>query len=226
MQTNFNGDSLPLALGQGSFGLLAFTALQLCKSIQKIEAERLSRSRRKRKIALMMLSADSCIVKGRLGNTIRDRSIGLEFIRNVNDKMFRRMFRLSRDVFYLLLNKVHMSFFARIIPNNTNQVQSVLIKSEMHGRNSSGSCIQAEIRLAITLRWLSGGSYLDIGALFGIDASTLTVHIWPCLTAIDRILDLNFPIENAEQLAALENVSQQYHMDECEAVWRQARYSS
>lgn len=71
---------------------------------------------------------------------------------------------------------------------------------------SSGSVTAPEVKLAITLRWLArgGGAYLDVAACFGIDAATLLVHVWPISDIINEVLHIEFPLQDPEQLRALE----------------------
>lgn len=92
----------------------------------------------------------------RLCNKIRDRNYGLQVMKNVSDEEFRTMMRLNRASFELLLSKLRP-----IIESNF----------KIYGKNSSGSCISSSTKLYCTLRWLAGGSYIDICALFGVSKS-------------------------------------------------------
>ena len=49
------------------------------------------------------------------------------------------------------------------------------------------------LRLSITLRWLAGGSYLDISLAHGVAPSSLYHHIDHTLSDIDRSLKIKFP---------------------------------
>jgi len=79
---------------------------------------------------------------------------------------------------------------------------------EQKAINSSGSPIQARTRLAVTLRWLAGRSYLDLCFAWGV--SSLTFYhpdgiIWPVIEAIDAAFSIGFPFEDD---IALESLSQ------------------
>jgi hypothetical protein len=64
-------------------------------------------------------------------------------------------------------------------------------------RNSSGSPISVTTRLALTLRWLASGSYLDLCFAWGVSSSTF-YHadgvLWPTVQALDREFSIGFPL--------------------------------
>lgn len=126
-------------------------------------------------------------VIARVANTHRNRTYGLEFMKNIDDFKFQRMFRLSRKAFYHL----HELIKSEISP-----------RFPQHAINSSGSPISSVTKLAATLRFLAGGSYLDICALFGLDATNFFAKhyvLWPTIDAIDRKLSLGLSL-NADSL--------------------------
>jgi hypothetical protein len=68
-----------------------------------------------------------------------------------------------------------------------------------------GGAIIPEICLYCTLRYLAGGSYLDISDIAGISQSSLYRVIWKTITAIAKCipLRLNFPKTKEEVAAAI-----------------------
>ena len=58
--------------------------------------------------------------------------------------------------------------------------------------NSSGSPVTPLIKLAATIRWLAGGMYIDICAVFGLSQTTffhpLRGPLWPTIYALDVAL--------------------------------------
>ena len=84
--------------------------------------------------------------RGRARNIQRDRNFALRHMAELRETNFKRMFRLSRTSFQLLLDKIspHLPKISKI-----------------HAIRSSGSCISNITRLASTLRYLAGGSYLE-----------------------------------------------------------------
>lgn len=85
----------------------------------------------------------------------------------------------------------------------------VLKKGERFSVMSSGSSISTSTRLAVTLRWLAGGSYLsylDICFAWGISKTSFYSHrgiLWPTIAALDNILMLWLPLDNNALLTEL-----------------------
>lgn len=129
-------------------------------------------------------------VVGRQPNTHRDREHVLDLIHRKSDATFERHYRLNRRDFYDLLSKI------------SPRLQRYRKMAEL----SSGSYVEPEIRLAVTLRFLAGGSYIDIGDAYNVDHDTLSAHIvWPTCEAIDEELqNIVFPIQDSVALAEIE----------------------
>jgi hypothetical protein len=88
----------------------------------------------------------------------RNRAYAIEEMNFLTDNEFTRMFRLSREAFNWLLLKITPIILAK--------------PSLRHDYHSISKEIKPITRLAITLRWLAGGSYLDICFAFGISTGT------------------------------------------------------
>jgi hypothetical protein len=102
----------------------------------------------------MKVAADVCIAYGlerkrkRSVNEHRPQGYCIAKCNALNDRLFRRMFRMDRAAFEMLLGLIK-SFYKK--------------KRFRHAKNSSGSLMSHEIALA-------GGSYLDL--LWGCSSST------------------------------------------------------
>jgi hypothetical protein len=86
--------------------------------------------------------------------------------------LFKRMFRVDRKTFLEVLDNISPFMVA---------------KNATKARNNSGSPISLMSRLAVTLRWLAGASYLDLCFSFGVAPSTFYHHngvLWPTLSEI------------------------------------------
>ena len=71
--------------------------------------------------------------------------------------------------------------------------------------NSSGSPIPPAIKLAIALRFLAGGIYLDLAFAFDVPYTTIMTYVWEVYEAIDTDLNnINFPLGDEEKLRELE----------------------
>ena len=69
--------------------------------------------------------------------------------------------------------------------------------------NKSGGAISTQVRLAVTLRWLAGASYLDLCFAWGISMSVFFSSrgvLWPTIEAIEEHFTLGLDLENEEQL--------------------------
>jgi hypothetical protein len=81
-----------------------------------------------------------------------------------------------------------------------------LERNAQKGINSSGRVIPVAIKLAATLRWLAGGSYVDISTIFGLSMSSFfhdKYVLWPTMEALDAVLHLGISLkgENLAQTA-------------------------
>jgi hypothetical protein len=108
----------------------------------------------------------------RHSNAHRDRPLALEFIRSWDDKMFQRQMRMERADFFPLLILIAPS----------------IEKNEEMARRSSGSAVNPEMKLALTLRILAGASYLDL-IWYQINIDHLWHHVEPVLIAIHRLVN-------------------------------------
>ena len=80
------------------------------------------------------------------------------------------------------------------------------IPNEVKALNSSGGSISLKTKLAVSLRWLAGGSYLGLCFAWGIAMSTF-YHpdgvLWPTLEAIDKAYSMGLPIGDSSKLDEL-----------------------
>mmetsp|Transcript_45043 Transcript_45043/g.108643 ORF Transcript_45043/g.108643 Transcript_45043/m.108643 type:complete len:267 (+) Transcript_45043:205-1005(+) len=99
---------------------------------------------------------------------------------------WERMMRVNIDVFNEILGKVH------------DRIE----KDAVQAARSSGGVILPEVRLMSLLRWLGGGSYLDICGLFGYTDKAFYPLVWECLDAVVDALwgEIAFPYDNPERL--------------------------
>ena len=95
-------------------------------------------------------------------NERRDRWLVLQKIARMSDHFFKRYFRMDRATFRDLLET--------IAPQ--------IARNEDKANNSSGSPIHPSIRLAIALRFLSGGSYLDLAFGFDVSYKSIMTYVW------------------------------------------------
>jgi len=127
-------------------------------------------------------------VAGKAAN--RDRTVDWERVvariidTSQNDPvLFQKMFRLHKDDFWELYRDVN-----RII-----------------GIEGAHRRIPSLLKFAVTLRWLAGGSYLDLSWGFHIPHNTIHRYFYEVLSAIDAIVkNIRFPLHDEEGLNELE----------------------
>ena len=128
----------------------------------------------------------------RAPNQVRDRLSVKAKILSMNPRHFKRQYRLERETFMTLLS----------------DITPLLEKSDegtMMGVRSSGSIIDPLLMLAITLRMLAGGSYLDIAFGYHVAESSVYGNFHKNCMAIYMQLDnIHFPYSNEEKLRLLE----------------------
>ncbi len=106
----------------------------------------------------------------------------------LDDAQFRRMFRMDRTAFHVLESKLE-SFIGERSDTSVRKA-----------RNSSGSHIEMRTKLAVALRWLAGGSYLDICFAWGISKTSFYKIVWEILEAIDAVFVIGFPFNDNSKL--------------------------
>ena len=129
-------------------------------------------------------------------NLHRNRGYALVEMDRLTDTVFKRMFRVDRPTFNELLDLISPIMIER-------DVQKAI--------NSLGTPIQPKTRLAVTLRWLAGGSRIDLCFAWGIGYYTFYSErgvLWPAIEAIDEVFHIGLPIDDVEKL---EKLSQGFH---------------
>jgi hypothetical protein len=100
--------------------------------------------------------------------------------------MFKRKFHMTRPDFFLL----EATIMENMERNGYNHE-----KHNSFATRSSGSSISLELRLYITLRILSGASYLDM-IWYGVEVRSVPGIFWRTICDIDEALDnINFPTD-------------------------------
>jgi hypothetical protein len=121
----------------------------------------------------------------------RDHSSEID---RLSDSRFKRMFRVDRGTFNIILDKIEPHLQKRCGLKDNDDF-------------SESYCIPAKIKLAATLRWLAGGSYLDITYMFELDDKSFFHFeggvLWPTIVAIDNAFRIMFDMADTEKLEAM-----------------------
>ena len=126
-------------------------------------------------------------VESRLPNAPRNRWFVLLKIERMSDTFFKKYFRMDKQSFQILLETIT----PRIATKSYNQIK-------LHA-------IHPKIKLGIALRFLAGGSYLDLSFAFDVPYRTIMSYVWEVFEAIDDTFNnIEFPLEDEEKLRKLE----------------------
>ena len=106
-----------------------------------------------------------------------ERKSWMQYMDRMKDKLFRKRFRMSKDCFKKLCRKIIKGVgesefkserFLAEQCNRNSKIRNIMIAH----KETSGGFICGELKLAIALRILAGGSYLDVSEIFNIDADS------------------------------------------------------
>lgn len=111
--------------------------------------------------------------------TIDKRISWGKFVDSVAPTKFRKMFRLDKESFDILLEKVK--------PRITTKNQAQAMRAHKQGP------VTPETRLATTLRFLAGGSPWDIATIFSVCEPELYRSLWVTVDAINHEFAMTFP---------------------------------
>ena len=121
----------------------------------------------------------------KLPNKHRDRDGALQKVSELSDSSFYARFRMSRSRFAALLFEIRHD----------------LERNVQKAKNSSKSPVYPYLQLCIGLRYLAGGSYLDISDAYAVHESTVRPVVWRVIRAINKnIRNVSFPYKDLEKL--------------------------
>lgn len=130
----------------------------------------------------------------RSANRKRNRQAALDEMENLPENQFRRMFRMSRYAFDNLL---------QILEDAIDFDDEDEIISDRQATNSSGSRVSMRTALAVTLRWLAGGSYIDLCFTWGIATGSFYADngvVWGTMELIDQVFEIGLPLNDRNEL--------------------------
>ena len=103
--------------------------------------------------------------------------------------VFRRMYRMDLYTFNDLLERIRFKI-------ETEDVEMAI--------KSSGSPVCAEIRLAMTLRYLAGGTVWDIRSNFGVSKTEMYRSVWCVIDALNAEFPIDLDITDVGKLNEIE----------------------
>lgn len=150
----------------------------------------------------------------------RQRKSWASFEANLTDRQFRRYFRMSRECFRDLCHKIEHNvgeaqFKSEAYLRNLKQSTDVGDKKKISimkcHEESTGGFISGEVKLALTLRILAGGSYLDLALLFDTSSSHAyaifhdVIKKWICDDKLVKISGIDY-VNDEERLSEVATV--------------------
>ena len=145
-------------------------------------------------------------------NTSERRSWSKEDER-ISDRMFYRLFRMTRPSFRKLCVKIEgavgpSKFKSEAYLDNLKKIGHTTRESSMYNASlkTSGGWISGEVKLAMTLRILAGASYLDMFLWFNVNPDNVckffreVVRDWICNEKVISINYFDDVLENDEAI--------------------------
>ena len=91
---------------------------------------------------------------------------------SINDCHFRRMFRMPKETFHKLCNKIETKVGEDVFKSDQHLLSSRKRKRTHAATTALGGLVGGEVKVAVTIRLLAGGSYLDIFLGYGTGIAT------------------------------------------------------
>ena len=109
----------------------------------------------------------------------------------------RRFFRMHDASFWLLHKLLKDKINGAATQSHARSCRS----RKKRKRTAPNGVIHSSARLSIALRYFAGGDHLDITLVHGVSHSEVLKSVWIVVDAVHQTpeLDINFPIDHAEQ---------------------------
>ena len=97
---------------------------------------------------------------------------------------FKRYLRVSEEIFDHLAGGIRPSAEGQARAERAGHNSA----GRLAGKEGRGGYVKTELRLAMTLRYLAGASYLDLCIIFGVGKCTFYNIVWDTITRLDAFL--------------------------------------
>ncbi|KAL7506494.1 hypothetical protein ACHAXN_009688 [Cyclotella atomus] len=152
---------------------------------------------------------------------LRQRTSWSRFQSRLTDKQFRRYFRMERECFEHLCQQIIANVGEGAFKSEEylHELKHGYVGIDIKNTNianahehSTGGFVSGEVKLALTLRLLAGGSYMDLALLFDVGFSTayeILHHVIKEWILDDRLVKIN-GIEFCEDEVCMGNVAREF----------------
>tara|TARA_B110000046_G_scaffold177123_1_gene203556 strand:+ start:224 stop:1549 length:1326 start_codon:yes stop_codon:yes gene_type:complete len=113
-----------------------------------------------------------------------------EHVGQLTEDEFKLRYRFTFEGFYQLLDKIRDDLLVHDLE------QAAIAKW--------GRVVEPETKLAIALRYLAGGSPLDLRLIYAVSKSYVYDCVWLVVDAVNKAFKVDFPIDDLEALQELE----------------------
>ena len=174
-----------------------------CHHLKTRERDSLEDLRVRRRKSAVLLTV---ITVALIANTMRDESwkrSRLEwgsYLSKMPEKHFFTLFRMDYRTFQHLLDRTK------------HGMQRDYLQSER-----AGGFVSPEAQLAFTIRWLAGGSYIDITDHYGVSRSTFYRLVYECIDLIIHAFPISFP---AVSRAALDSLATDFVSKQTKSIFQ------
>ena len=122
------------------------------------------------------------------------------FVHYMSHRAFRRYFRMSKDCFSTLCSRIETivgehqfrseEYIDRLYDDNyRNSRNMILFTNLAHAaRKSIGDFISGEVKVAMALRILAGGTYMDLGLIFELGETYRSNSSSICIVSLSSLL--------------------------------------
>ena len=113
----------------------------------------------------------------------KERILWATINERISDRHFRRMFRMTRDCFSLLCQRIIVEVGGKEFKSEAYIAAFFKGKDPMYDANvkATGGYISGEVKVAIALRLLAGGDALDLAVMFDVHSDHCTVILYQVL---------------------------------------------
>ena len=113
-----------------------------------------------------------------------------EHVGQLTEEEFRLRYRFTFEGFYELLDKI---------------CDDLLVHDEELAATAKWGCVvEPETKLAMALRYLAGGSPLDLRLIYAVSKSYVYDCVWLVVDAVNKAFPVQFPIDDVGALQELE----------------------
>lgn len=136
----------------------------------------------------------------------RRRKTVEQVYRELGPRNFRRAYRMSWSVFWLLAEALKDGIKVAVRQLQLKKDNNNLPESPLHQPSAPNGIIHFSVRLAVALRYFAGGAMFDLASLYGISISSADESVKAVIEAINnnQSFDIIFPTDHDEQIQIAE----------------------